>query len=112
MAQEDKYVIEKLYIMDVTTLRIAEVVVDEVDECEFALYNFMDRNCCYWLKGANIQNVRHSKGCDYPQFIVSKDEKSLYWLKDSFKWLVDDIGFILRDAWHKIYNRSTNGKEG
>ena len=104
MTQEDKYVIEKLYIMDVKTLSITEAIVNEVDECKFALYNFMDRKCCYWLKGANIQNFSHSQGYDYPQFVVSKDKKSLYWLKESFKWLVSDIGFILRDAWHKVYD--------
>ena len=104
MTQEDKYVIEKLYIMDVKTLSITEAIVNEVDECKFALYNFMDRKCCYWLKGANIQNLSHSQGYDYPRFVVSKDKKSLYWLKESFKWLVSDIGFILRDAWNKVYD--------
>lgn len=40
MTQEDKYVIEKLYIMDVKTLLITEVIVNEVDKCKFALFIF------------------------------------------------------------------------
>ena len=36
--------------------------------------------------------------------IVSKDIKSLYWLKESFQWLIGDIWFVLRDTWHKIYD--------
>lgn len=104
MMQEDKYVIEKLYIMDVKTLLITEVTVNEVDKCKFALFDFMDRKCCYMLKGANIQTLAHSLGYTHPQYIVSKDKKSLYWLKESFQWLIGDMGFILRDAWHKIYD--------
>lgn len=104
MTQEDKYVIEKLYIMDVKTLLITEVIVNEVDECKFALFNFIDRKCEYWLRGANIQTLAHSQGYTYPRYIVSKDKKSLYWLKESFQWLIGDIGFILRDAWNKIYD--------
>lgn len=104
MTQEDKYVIEKLYIMDVKTLLITEVMVNEVDECKFALFKFMDRKCDYNLRGANIQTLSHSLGYTYPQYIVSKDKESLCWLKESFQWLIGDIGFILRDAWHKIYD--------
>ena len=108
MTQEDKYIIEKLYIMDVKTLLITEVMVNEVDECKFALFDFMDKKCCYWLKGANIQTLARSRGCTYPRYIVSKDIKSLYWLKESFQWLIGDIGFVLRDAWYKIYDEKFN----
>ena len=104
MTQEDKYVIEKLYIMDVKTLLITEVIVNKVDECKFALFDFRDRKCCYGLRGANIQTFEHSQGYKSPRYIVSKDKKSLYWLKESFQWLIGDIGFILRDAWNKIYD--------
>jgi hypothetical protein len=104
MIQEEQYIIEKLYIMDVKTLLITEVTVSEVDACKFAIYYFMDRKCCYWLKGANIQTLSHVLGYTYPQYIVSKDKKSLYWLKESFQWLIGDIGFVLRDAWNKIYD--------
>lgn len=104
MTQEDKYVIEKLYIMDVKTLLMTEVRVNEVDKCKFAIFNFIDKKCCYWLKGANIQTLTPSQGYTCPRFIVSKDKKSLYWLKESFQWLIGDIGFVLRDAWHKIYD--------
>ena len=103
MTQEDKYVIEKLYIMDVKTLSITEVIVNKVDECKFAIFNFMDKECSYWLKGSYIQTLEQSIYHN-PQFIVSKDKKSLYWLKESFQWLVGDIGFILLDTWHKIYD--------
>ena len=108
MTQEEKNVIEKLYIMDVKTLLITEVIINEVDECKFALFDFMDRKCCYWLRGSNIQTLSISQGCSYPQYIVSKDKKSLYWLKESFQWLIGDIGFVLRDAWHKIYDEKFN----
>lgn len=104
MTQEDKYVIEKLYIMDVKTLLITEVIVNEVDECKFALFDFIDEKCSYWLKGSNIQTLSRILGYSYPRYIVSKDKKSLYWLKESFQWLIGDIGFVLRDAWHKIYD--------
>lgn len=87
MTQEDKYVIEKLYIMDVKTLLITEVIVNEVDENKFALFNFMDRKCCYYLKEANIQTLASSQGSTYSQYIVSKNKKYLYWLKESFQWL-------------------------
>ena len=104
MTQEDKYVIEKLYIMDVKTLLITEVIVNEVDKCKFALFIFDERKCDYNLRGANIQTLSHSLGYTHPRYIVSKDKKSLYWLKESFQWLIGDIGFVLRDAWHKIYD--------
>jgi hypothetical protein len=103
MIQEDKE-IQQLYIMDVKTLKISKVKVDEIDECKFALFTFNERKCHFWLKGANIQTLAHSQGYTYPQYIVSKDLKSLAWIKESFQWLVGDIGFILRDAWHKIYD--------
>jgi hypothetical protein len=103
MIQEDKE-IQQLYIMDVKTLEISKVNVDEIDECKFALFVFNERKCHFWLKGANIQTLAHSQGYTYPQYIVSKDLKSLAWIKESFQWLVGDIGFILRDTWHKIYN--------
>lgn len=104
MTQENKYIIEKLYIMDVKTLQIIEVAVNEVDECKFALFVFNERKCCFWLKGANIQTLAHSQGYTYPQYIVSKDKGSLYWLKESFQWLIGDVGFVLRSAWNKIYD--------
>lgn len=104
MTQEDKYIIENLYIMDVKTLQIIEVTVNEVDECKFALFNFMDRKCNYNLRGSNVQTLSHSCGYTYPQYIVSKDKGSLNWIKESFQWLVGNIGFTLRDAWDKIYN--------
>lgn len=103
MTQEDKE-IQQLYIMDVKTLEIVKVNVDEIDECKFALFVFNKHDCCFWLKGANIQTLAHSCGYSYPQYIVSKDIKSLDWIKESFQWLIGDIGFILRDAWHKIYD--------
>lgn len=104
MTQEDKYIIEKLYIMDVKTLLITEVTVNEVDECRFALFTFNERKCCFNLRGANIQTLSRSQSYACPQYIVSKDKASLYWLKESFQWLIGDIGFVLRDAWHKIYD--------
>ena len=104
MIQKDKYVIEKLYIMDVKTLLITEVIVNKVDECKFALFDFMDRKCCYGLRGANIQTLAHSQGYKYPRYIVSKDKGSLNWLKESFQWLIGDVGFALLDTWKKIYN--------
>ena len=108
MTQEDKYVIEKLYIMDVKTLLITEVIVNKVDECKFALFIFDERKCDYNLRGANIQTLSHSLGYTHPRYIVSKDKKSLYWLKESFQWLIGDIGFVLRDAWNKIYDEKFN----
>ena len=102
MTQEDKYVIEKLYIMDVKTLSITEVIVKKVDECKFAIFNFMDKECSYWLKGSYIQTLEQPIYHN-PQFIVSKDKKSLYWLKESFQWLIGDIGFTLQDAWNKVF---------
>ena len=104
MEQEDKYIIENLYIMDVKTLDVSKVKVYEVDECKFAFFVFKERKCCFWLKGADIQTLAHSQGYTYPQYIVSKDLKSLYWLKESFQWLIGDIGFTLHNAWDKIYN--------
>jgi hypothetical protein len=104
MTQEEQYIIEKLYIMDVKTLLITEVTVSEVDECKFAIFDFNDRKCDFNMRGPNIQTLSHSCGYTYPQYIVSKDKGSLNWLKESFKWLVGDIGFVLRDAWHKIYD--------
>lgn len=102
---EDRYnEIQQLYIMDVKTLDISKVKVDEVDECKFALFEFKERKCCFWLKGANIQTLSQSLGNTYPQYIVSKDLKSLCWIKESFQWLVEDIGFKLNDTWHEIYN--------
>lgn len=102
MTQEDKYVIEKLYIMDVKTFSITEVIVNKVDK-GFARFNFTNKECSYWLNGSHIQTLEQSI-YNNPQFIVSKDKKSLYWLQESFRWLIGDIGFILRDAWHKIYD--------
>lgn len=90
--------------MDVKTLEIFKVNVDEIDECKFALFTFNERKCHFWLKGANIQTLAYSGGYSSPRDIVSKDIKSLCWIKESFQWLVGDIGFILRDAWHKIYD--------
>ena len=96
--------IQELYIMDVKTLEIFKVDVTEIDECKFALFIFNNRKCDFNLKGPNIQTLAHSQGYTYPQYIVSKDKGSLNWLKESFQWLIGDIGFILRDAWNKIYD--------
>lgn len=104
MTQKDKYIIEKLYIMDVKTLQITTVTVNEVDECKFALFDFIDSKCSYWLKGPNIQTLSVVMSYHYPQYIVSKDIKSLYWIKESFQWLIGDVGFALLDTWKKIYN--------
>lgn len=103
MKEEDKE-IQQLYIMDVKTLEMFKVNVDEIDECKFALFVFNKRNCCFWLKGANIQTLAYSGKYSSPQYIVSKDIKSLCWIKESFQWLIGDIGFKLKDAWDKIYD--------
>ena len=108
MTQEDKYSIEKLYIMDVKTLQITEVIVDEVDECKFAIFNFINSKCSYWLKGPNIQTLSVVMSYHYPQYIVSKDKGSLNWIKESFQWLIGDVGFALLDTWKKIYNEKFN----
>jgi hypothetical protein len=103
MTQEDKYIIENLYIMDVKTLDMSKVKVDEVDACEFALFVFNERKHWFNLRGANIQTLENSGGHS-ARYIVSKDLGSLYWIKESFQWLIGNIGFTLRDAWDKIYN--------
>lgn len=103
MTEEDKE-IRQLYVMNVKTLEISKVNVDEIDECRFALFIFNERKCCFNLRGANIQTLSRSQSYACPQYIVSKDKASLYWLKESFQWLIGDIGFILRDAWNKIYD--------
>lgn len=86
MKQEDKHVIEKLYVMDVKTFLITEVIVSEVDKCKFAFFNFIGKKCCYWLKGAELQTLACSQGYSYPQYIVSKNKKPLYWLKELIQW--------------------------
>ena len=108
MTQEDKYIIENLYIMDVKTLQMVKVTVTEVDECKFAFFVFNERRCCFWLKGSDIQTLAHSQGYTYPQYIVSKDLKSLCWLKESFQWLINDVGSVLLDTWNKIYDEKFN----
>lgn len=95
---------KELFIMDVKTLEIIKININEIDECKFAIFNFNNHKCCFNMRGANIQTLSHSHGYTHPRYIVSKDKGSLNWLKESFKWLVSDIGFILRDAWHKIYD--------
>lgn len=104
MEQEDKYIIEKLHVMDVKTLQITEVAVNEVDECKFALFDFMDKKCNYNLRGSYIQTLSYSPGFSSRQYIVSKDAKSLCWIKESFHWLIGDIGSRLQDVWDKIYD--------
>ncbi len=96
--------IQELFIMNVKTLQIIKVNINEIDECKFAIFDFNDRKCNFNMRGPNIQTLSHSCSYRYPQYIVSKDKGSLNWLKESFKWLVGDIGFILHDAWHKIYD--------
>lgn len=102
MKEEDKE-IHQLYIMDVKTLEMFKVNVDEVDECRFALFVFNERKCHFNLRGANIQTLVNSGG-NSARYIVSKDSWSLHWIKESFQWLVGDIGFILNDTWNKIYD--------
>jgi hypothetical protein len=97
---------KELYIMDIKTLLTTKVTIDEVDECKFALFIFDERKCDYNLRGANIQTLSHSLGYTNPQYIVSKDIGSLMWLKESFKWLIQDIGFKLNDAWKHIYDEN------
>lgn len=112
---EDKYKeiqqlykeIQQLYIMDVKTLEFSKVTVNEVDECHFALFVFNERKCWFDLRGANVQILSNSGGHS-ARYIVSKDINSLYWIKESFQWLVEDIGFKLNDAWKKIYNEKFN----
>ena len=72
MTQEDKYIIENLYIMDVKTLDMSKVKVDEVDACKFALFVFNERKCWFNLRGANVQTLENSGG-HCARYIVSKD---------------------------------------
>lgn len=102
MEEKDKQ-IQHLHIMDVKTLEISKVNVTEIDECKFALFVFNERKCHFNLRGANIQTLAQSGG-NSARYIVSKDSWSLYWIRESFQWLVGDIGFTLHDAWKKIYN--------
>ncbi len=95
--------IQQLYIMDVKTLEFSKVNVDEVDRCHFALFAFNERKCWFNLRGANVQTLENSGGHS-ARYIVSKDTNSLHWIKESFQWLVEDIGFKLNDAWKIIYN--------
>ena len=95
--------IQQLYIMDVKTLEFSKVIVDKIDECHFALFEFNERKCWFNLRGANVQTLENSGGHS-ARYIVSKDAKSLCWMKESFQWLVEDIGFKLNDTWHEIYN--------
>ena len=103
MTEDDKYTIENLYILNVKTLDMSKVKVDEVDECKFALFVFNERKHWFNLRGANIQTLENSGG-HTARYIVSRDFESLFWIKDSFQWLIGDIGLTLRDAWDKIYN--------
>lgn len=103
MTQEDKYIIENLYILNVKTLDMSKVKVDEVDECKFALFVFNERKCWFNLRGANVQTLENSGGHS-ARYIVSKDLKSLCWIKESFQWLIGDIGSTMHEAWDKIYN--------
>ena len=84
--------------MNIKTLEIIKVNINEINECKFAIFYFNNHKYDFNMRGANIQTLSHSCGYAYPQYIVSKDKGSLYWIKESFQWLVGDIGFILRDA--------------
>lgn len=100
--------IQELFIMDIKTLKIIKVNINEIDECKFAIFDFNARKCAFNMRGANIKTLNYSCGCLYPQYIVSKDIGSLNCFKSSFKLILEDIGFILRDVWYKNYDEKFN----
>lgn len=60
--------------MDVKTLSITEVIVNKVDECKFALFNFMNKKCSYWLKGSYIQTLERSS-YNNPKLLPSETQQ-------------------------------------
>lgn len=103
MIQENKD-LQQLYIMDVKTLKIFNVNVTKIDECKFAFFDFNDSKYTFDMRGTNIQTLAPLHGPRKSQYLVSKDIGSFNWLKLSFKWLLNDIRFMLRDTWNKIYD--------
>lgn len=93
--------IKILYVLNVKTLEVTLVKIDYIED-SFVYFIFNDRKCEYYLKN-NVQTLLCPIWSN-PQYLVSKDLKSLHFIIESLRYLVRDIGFSLKTNFEIIYD--------
>ena len=83
---------DKIYTYDIRKNTIEEHEIVGTDVCKFHYFNHDGNRCSYDSRGATVQLLNY-RNTDDKYVLVSVDEQSLGWIKESYERVITDFKF-------------------